>query len=105
MIMNRIASTLRQPVDPVASARRLSVGWISKRFVLVPALVLSSLTLLGGPVSDDAFSFSTGDPDSLVGTASHPDSAGQVEIETADDFILSSSTIIDHATITGLLPA
>lgn len=50
------------------------------------------------------FTFSTGTPDGLIGTASRPGSGGGIEIESADDFILASQTTIDHATFTGLLP-
>ena len=52
-----------------------------------------------------AFNFSTGLPDGLMATASRPASPGKPEIESADDFILSSQTLINHATFTGLLPA
>jgi hypothetical protein len=52
-----------------------------------------------------AFVFSTGAPDGRMATASQPASAGKPEIESADDFILSSETKITHATFTGLLPA
>src|SRR5262249_6521898 len=34
-----------------------------------------------------------------------PASTGVVEIESADDFILADQTVIDHATVTGLIPA
>jgi hypothetical protein len=50
------------------------------------------------------FTFSTGAPNGLIGTASRPE-AGPIEIESADDFILVSQTTIDHATFTGLLPS
>jgi hypothetical protein len=51
------------------------------------------------------FSFSTGNPDGLVGTASRPSAAGLFEIESADDFILSSNTLVNGASFTGLLPS
>jgi hypothetical protein len=50
------------------------------------------------------FTFSTGNPNGLMGTASRPGSGGGIEIESADDFILVSQTTIDHATFIGLLP-
>jgi hypothetical protein len=40
-----------------------------------------------------------------MGTGSRPESPGRIEIESADDFILASPTVIDGATFTGLLPA
>jgi hypothetical protein len=49
------------------------------------------------------FFFSTGDPDGKMATASRPDSPGKIEIESADDFILSSPVTLNSATFTGLL--
>jgi hypothetical protein len=51
-----------------------------------------------------AFAFSTGLPDGRMATASRPALAGHAEIESADDFILSSETVLTQATFTGLLP-
>jgi hypothetical protein len=56
------------------------------------------------PAAADSFTFSTGNPDGLIGTASRPSSAGRQEIETGDDFVLTQSTSISHGTITGLVP-
>jgi hypothetical protein len=50
------------------------------------------------------FNFSTGTPDGRMGSASRPSGVG-VEIETADDFILSRATTINSATFYGLLPS
>jgi hypothetical protein len=47
----------------------------------------------------------TGVPDGLMATASRPSSSGLLEIETADDFILSQDTTITGGTFIGLLPA
>ena len=51
--------------------------------------------------AETPFSFSTGNPDDLMATASRP---GGGEIESADDFVLTHSTSITSATFTGLLP-
>jgi hypothetical protein len=51
-----------------------------------------------------AFSFTTGNPDGQMATASRPVSGAAFEIESADDFVLSTETSIDHATFTGLIP-
>jgi hypothetical protein len=53
-----------------------------------------------------AFTFSSGAPDGKIGTASRPadPSNGNVEIESADDFILTSETRIDQVSFTGLVP-
>ena len=63
--------------------------------------VICSLAVPAGAVP---FSFSTGNPDGLIATGSRPSSAGKIEIESADDFILATSTNVNHATFTGLLP-
>jgi hypothetical protein len=52
-----------------------------------------------------SFSFSTGDPDGKMATASRPESAGKIEIEAADDFNLTAPVTINNATFTGLLPS
>jgi len=48
------------------------------------------------------FSFSTGSPDGLMATASRPD-IGASEIESADDFVLSTGASITSATFQGIL--
>lgn len=50
------------------------------------------------------FTFSTGDPDGRIATGSRPGSGLQIEIESADDFVLNSLVVIDHATFIGLIP-
>ncbi|MGN6058682.1 MAG: PEPxxWA-CTERM sorting domain-containing protein [Sphingomicrobium sp.] len=50
------------------------------------------------------FQFSTGTPDGRIATASQPGGGGQVEIETADDFVLTQETLITNGTFTGLVP-
>src|SRR5690348_9249274 len=55
------------------------------------------------PVGADTFSFSTGTPDGRIGTASRPESSGKIEIESADDFVTTSTTRVNQATFTGLL--
>ena len=48
--------------------------------------------------------FSTGNPDGKMATASRPSSTGNPEIESADDFLLTSPTELTSATFTGLVP-
>ena len=66
---------------------------------------LIALLALSSPAAAQSFSFSTGDPDGRIATASRPASAGKEEIESADDFVLTQETLIRQATFTGLLPA
>jgi hypothetical protein len=54
-------------------------------------------------LADAPFSFSTGNPDGKIATATRPESAGKFEIESADDFALTNSTSITSATFTGLI--
>jgi hypothetical protein len=51
------------------------------------------------------FSFTTGNPDGLMGAASRRASPGKLETETADDFSLDQTTVIRKATIVGLVPS
>lgn len=67
--------------------------------------VLAAFAALAPPAVGGSFSFTTGAPDGKIGTASRPDSTGKIEIESADDFILSAETLINGGTFTGLLPA
>jgi PEP-CTERM motif len=67
------------------------------------ALAATSM-LVAGVCCGDPFFFSTGSPDGRMATASRPDSAGKVEIESADDFVLTGSlTTLTSATFTGLV--
>ncbi|HTI53213.1 MAG TPA: PEP-CTERM sorting domain-containing protein [Verrucomicrobiae bacterium] len=70
--------------------------------------VILTLALLAWvePASATPFFFDTGDPNGLMATASRPSSAGKVEIETGDDFVVSGGTLnLTSATFQGLLPA
>lgn len=62
--------------------------------------ILAATGATAGPITF----FNTGNPDGLLGSASRPASAGKIETETADDFILGQATLINGATFTGLLP-
>ena len=70
-------------------------------------LVLLSASFIAARIEAQSFSFTTGTPDGRMATASRPENLGlgQIEIESADDFILSSSTQLTGATFTGLIPA
>ena len=51
-----------------------------------------------------SFSFSTGLPDGKIATLARPATPGLLQTETADDFILTQTTLINQATFIGLLP-
>jgi hypothetical protein len=67
---------------------------------------LSVGLLFATPALAESFFFSTGfNPDGKIATLSRPASPGVIQTETADDFILSQQTSIDHASFIGLLPS
>ncbi len=51
-----------------------------------------------------AIIYGNDDPNNFMAAASRPANGANVEIEAADDFVLSQPTRIDGATFTGLLP-
>jgi hypothetical protein len=65
--------------------------------------VLGSMAIFATSASADLFQFSTGNPDGLMATASRPGVGGKIEIESADDFVLTQTTIINSGTFTGLI--
>jgi hypothetical protein len=70
---------------------------------LFPALAL--ILGLAATAVADPFLFTTGNPDGRMATATRPQSDDKIEIESADDFVLSSHTVLYGAVFTGLLPA
>jgi len=70
---------------------------------LLAAAALTAGAWLATPACADPFFFSSGTPDGLLGTFSQPASTDHLETETADDFILTDTTSIAQATITGLI--
>jgi len=71
------------------------------------SLVMAMITagVLTTPASAETFFFTSGTPDGRLGALSRSESPGKVETETADDFILTETTVINGATITGLINA
>src|SRR5260221_12482061 len=90
---------------------RLFTFFATRMLALVPAgrlLVAAKVTAgvgLATPAWADPFFFSPGAPDRLLGALSQPVSMRHLETETADDFILTETTSIAQATITGLIPS
>jgi hypothetical protein len=77
---------------------------IHKTVALALAWTFGALLLLTLQATADPFSFSTGDPDGKIGTLARPPGGIGIQTETADDFILTATTLITNATFTGLLP-
>ncbi len=71
--------------------------------VSLMAATLSVGVWLATPAWAGPFFFSTGNPDGRLGALSRAASLGKLETETADDFILTQTTVITRATITGLI--
>ncbi len=69
-------------------------------------LVLFSASFIVARINGQTFTYNNDFPNDLIGTASRPESAGKIEIESADDFLITSNpTRITGATFTGLIPA
>ncbi len=68
--------------------------------------ILSALAI-ALPISAfaDTLLVNTGNVDGRMAMASRPDSAGKIEIEAADDFVLGTSSLVNSGTFTGLLPS
>ena len=86
---------LSKPTETTARVRKVLSGAAMTGLVLLVAQIATAQT----------FSFTPGDPDGKLGALSRRASPGKVETETADDFILQQTTVINKATITGLIPA
>ena len=83
-------------------SRRVSLGLV----VLVLLSVAQLADLNSAAVATPApVVFSTGTPDGLMAMASRPASTGKIEIEAADDFVLTTPTQLTSATFTGLVPS
>jgi hypothetical protein len=84
-----------------ASARGvLSMAFRKLWFVAILAAVFGIV-----PLSATSFFFTTGNVDGRLASLSQPATSAKVETETADDFILSETTVIRGATLTGLVVA
>ena len=68
-------------------------------------VTVTVVLLWSGSASAVPFFFSTGDVNGQIATASRPSSPGKIEIETADDFVVSGGTLkLTSATFQGLIP-
>ncbi len=76
--------------------RARELAWWGARLTIAMSFAASA--------SAGSFFFSTGDPDGKMATGTRPDTGGQIEIESADDFFPSTSVTLNQATFTGLLP-
>jgi hypothetical protein len=72
------------------------------RIGLIAATLAAALWLVA-PVLADTFFFSTGNPEGKLGAVSRQASSGKLETEVADDFLLTQTTVINQATIIGLV--
>jgi hypothetical protein len=69
------------------------------------AMLLTIALLAAIPAAADGILVTTGSPDGLIAMASRPESGGKIEIEAADDFILSGATNLTSGSFVGLLPS
>ena len=77
--------------------------------VLLMVFLIGAIAPMVAAISEvgasSAFHFSSGSPDGRVAVASRPSSAGKIEIEAGDDFVLNHTTTIKNVTFTGLIPS
>jgi len=76
-----------------------------RMFGLAALLAASSALIAPAQSAPFAVTFSTGNPDGLIGTLTRPGGQGILETETGDDFVLATNSRLTHATFTGLLPS
>jgi len=69
------------------------------------AMLLTIGLFVAIPAAADSLIINTGSPDGLIAMASRPGSAGKIEIEAADDFILTGATSVNGGSFVGLLPS
>jgi len=69
-----------------------------------PVFCLAAAVSFSGAANAAGFFFSTGSPDGLMASASRP-TGPSFEIETGDDFVVTSPTTLTGGSFTGLLPA
>ena len=72
--------------------------------ILTLAMLLTIGLFAAIPAAADGLLISTGSPDGLIAMASRPESAGKLEIEAADDFVLTGATNVTSGSFVGLLP-
>ena len=70
-----------------------------------PLIVFACMMVLSLSAEAATLLFSTGSPDGKIATLSRPSGSGQIETETADDFLLNQMSRITQATFVGLLPS
>src|SRR5882724_9673091 len=70
----------------------------------LPLLLCIGSALSISSIADNLL-VNTGLVNGQMAMASRPDSAGKIEIEAADDFVLGTSSLVNSGTFTGLVPA
>jgi hypothetical protein len=78
-------------------------GMLLRRTSCLAALGLALMLSTTVSAAGTSFFFTTGNPDGRMATTSHPEGRGKIETESADDFILTSETVLQQASFTGLL--
>src|SRR6266404_4879187 len=95
-----------QTINHTPTLRRLGPALLAALSANKTTAGALALLLLVAQASAASFGFSTGNPDGKIATLSRPPSPGKIQTETADDFIIvSTTTLISQATFTGLIPS
>jgi len=92
-------------INETPALRRLGRSVLTALSTKKTAAGALAAVMLVSQASADPYFFSTGNPDGKVATLSRPSSSGKLQTETADDFIVTNSIVINEATFTGLIPS
>jgi len=90
-------------IGPLSSRLEYKPFSTSKSVIWLATLAL--WVMIETNASASQFFFGTGNVTNQIATGSRPPGPGKIEIESADDFILSLPTAINQATFTGIVPA
>src|SRR5215472_3828446 len=97
---SNIGPNMTKQINKASVIGRLEqLAWTALSANTTTALALAFLQMTS-QASAATFSFSTGNPDGKIATLSRPSSPGQIQTETADDFLVPQSIVINQATFT-----
>ena len=93
-MMKKLSKT--KTINEAPTLRRLGAYLLTALPAHKTAIGALALILLGSQASADSFTFSTGNPDGKIATLARPATAGKLQTETADDFNLTQTTLINQ---------
>ena len=95
---------IHRPEIEMPAVRWSKSSALATLFAGKTAAVAIACLALATQARADSFAFSTGNPDGKIATLARPPIPGKIQTETADDFLVTQSIVINQASFTGLLP-